>query len=249
MVKKNTVLYILLLLLLGAGTLVYPRIQHRLFHRRAQAVIMEFEEYILAQRLSHRATRNNTDYVPIEEDQTFVLNMIGGWLKSFNYSLYHNGQEHLMDPFAYLHPSFSLQPFGGMDIDTIGILNVSSIDLSMPILLGASHENLHRGVAHLTHSSFPVGGTHSNTVIAGHRNLAHVNAFRDLGKVQVGDEVQIINFHQVLTYVVVYTGTVNSYETGALAIQSGRDLVTLVTLHETWRGRSGRYLVVAERVL
>jgi len=209
---------------------------------------VEFEEYILAHRLNHRAARNNAEYIPLEEDHTFVLNIMGGWLMSFNYSLYLNGQEHLLDPFHYTHPSFSLQPFGGMDIDTIGILNVPSIDLSMPILLGASHENLHRGVAHLTHSSFPVGGTHSNTVIAGHRNLAHVNAFSDLGKVQIGDEVQIVNFHQVLTYEVVYTGTVNSHETDALAIQSGRDLVTLVTLHETWRARSGRYLVVAERV-
>jgi len=180
-----------------------------------------------------------------EDDPHFWLNLIWGalWMQNFNLSL--NGQEHLLDPFIYAHPCFYINTvFDAYTLDAFGVLTISSIELSMPIYLGTSLVNLHRGVAHLLHSSFPVGGESTNTVIAGHRDANRV--FRDIRQLEIGDEIQITNFRNDMTYVVVETKIIEPHQIDALKIQYGRDLVTLITQY----GRRGnrRYLIIAERV-
>jgi len=161
--------------------------------------------------------------------------------------LYLSGQEHLVDPFDYIHPSFNLESFG-FYTDIVGVLAIPVIDINLPIYLGASVQHMNNGVAHVTHSSFPIGGDSTNTVIAGHRNMAitYGQVFSDIGQLQVGDKITITSFIQCMTYTVVEKRVVHANDADVLRIQSGRELVTLITTY----GRRGnrRYLVIAERV-
>ncbi|MCL2406075.1 MAG: class C sortase [Defluviitaleaceae bacterium] len=246
---KRDIAIFILLLLLGVGTLVYPYIQRRLFDNRTQITIAEFEKRIDAYKLTHQQRMLNSgdsNDIPPEEDPRFWLNTVKLFLAFMNHRLYEENQAHLVDPFRYIHPCFNIQPFG-LDTDIVGILSIPAIDINLPIYLGTSFQHLNSGVAHLTHSSFPVGGNNTNAVIAGHRNLQHGRVFRDIEQLEIGDEITIANFINTMTYVVVETKIAGPHEIEALTIQSGRDLVTLVTTHTRRRGNQ-RYIIVAERV-
>ena len=73
-----------------------------------------------------------------------------------NEELYATRQEGLRDPFDYQQPAVSLADYGLAD-DVIGFLRIPALELELPIVLGANEENLKRGAAHLTQTSYPVG--------------------------------------------------------------------------------------------
>jgi len=247
--KKKDIATFVALMVLAIGSIVYPRVQQWRFNIRAQAVIAEFEARIESYTLAHqqRMMTQYSDYGIVSENELCAwLTNVSMGLAFMNHRLYMENQEHLVDPFRYNHPSFNIQPFG-LDTDIVGVLNIPVVDILLPIYLGTSPEHLNSGAAHLTHSSFPVGGDNTNAVIAGHRNMTHGRVFRDIDRLVVGDEITITNFLDTIMYVVVETKIVGLNEIDALAIQSGRDLITLVTTHTRWRGDM-RYIVIAERV-
>jgi len=245
---RREIIIAIILMILAVCTFIYPHIQHRLFIVRAHNVVTEFETRVEAYRLAHQQNmiNLNRDDVALEEDTRFWLYNVNSWLAFMNHMLYLENQENLVDPFMYNHPCFNLQQFG-LDSDIVGVIYIPAIELNMPIYLGTSMQNLHNGAAHLLHSSFPVGGNNTNAVIAGHRNTTHARVFRDIEQLEIGDEIQITNFFRTMMYEVVEIKTANPYDVDALAIQSGRDLVTLVTTAH--RRGNGRYVVVAERVV
>ncbi|MCL2528692.1 MAG: class C sortase [Defluviitaleaceae bacterium] len=246
---KRDIKIFLVLMLLAIGSIAYPRIQQWRFNIRAQSSIAEFEarmEYYRGLHQMRMAELSSEHDIQLEYEDCVWLTNVRMGLSLMNHRLYIENQEHLVDPFKYAHPSFNIEPFG-LNTYIVGVLKIPVMDLSLPIYLGTSPENLNSGAAHLTHSSFPVGGTNTNAVIAGHRNMTHGRVFRDIDQLKIGDEIIIANFLQTIEYVVVETKIVEYYETDALAIQSGRDLITLVTTHNHWRGNR-RYVVVAERI-
>jgi len=249
-VKKSEKLTIITLVVLAIGCLVYPHIQRHLFNLRAQAAIAEFEARIYGYRAAHieRQIENGIERnIALEEDHSFWLNNVGMGMAFMNVRLYRENQENIIDPFNYHHPCFSMQPFG-LDMNIVGILHIPAIELTVPIYMGTSLQNLTNGAAHLTHTSFPLGGNNTNSVIAGHRNQTYSQVFRDLRLLEIGDEIKITNILQTLIYEVVETRVIDTYVTDVLAIQDDRDLVTLITTHSRFNGRA-RYIVVAERVL
>jgi len=248
--KRETTMIIILLLLV-VGYIVYPRIQQQRFEARAQTTIAGFEymieEYRIQyqyQLLAHRQNNPNANHEPV-----FFLELVSQWLENVNHTLYLGSQEHLADPFIYNHPPVNLNMIG-FYTNIIGTISIPAIDINLPIYLGANMYHLGSGVAHVTHSSFPVNsnGRSSNTVIAGYRSTPHSHGrvFRDIPQLQIGDEIRITNFLQTIVYSVVETRVAAPYETEALRVQSGRELVTLITTHQ--RRGNMRYLVVAERV-
>ena len=245
---KREIYISIALMILAVGAFFYPRVQHRRFDARAQEAITEFARRMDSYRLEYRNRLNDNDEhdVVIENDPRFWLTNVMTGLAIANHRLYLENQVHLLDPFSYNHPSFNILPFG-LDTDIIGVLSIPRMELMVPIYLGASPQHLNNGAAHLIHSSFPVGGLNTNAVIAGHRNMTHGRVFRDIEQLELGDEIWVANFLQTMVYEVVDIMIVAPHETDALFIQSGRDLVTLVTTHTRRRGNQ-RYIVVAERV-
>jgi len=247
--KKSDKLTIITLVVLAIGCLVYPHIQRHLFNIRAQAAIAEFEARIYGYRTAHiqQQINNGMEYdVAIEEDYSFWINNVGMGMSFMNVRLFRENQVNLIDPFSYYHPCFSMQPFG-LDMNIVGILNIPAIELTVPIYMGTSLQNLTNGAAHLTHTSFPLGGNNTNAVIAGHRNQTYSRVFRDLRLLDIGDTIEITNIVQTLVYTIVETRVLEANEIAPLTIQDDRDLVTLITTHSRFNGRS-RYIVVAERV-
>ena len=176
----------------------------------------------------------------LEEDPFTVLNH---QITEHNRQIYESGQQSLPDPFAYSQTNFSLSHFG-FEEDMIGFISIPTVDIELPIYMGASQENLHRGLAHLTHTSLPVGGANTNAVIAGHMDLGRTAILRDIENLETGDSIYITNFYQTITYTIIDIRLIYPSQTEDLTIQNGRDLITLLAYRP---GNSQRYMVIAER--
>ena len=62
------------------------------------------------------------------------------------------------------------------DDGIMGYIDISSIDVNLPIYHGTSSTILEQGVGHLEGTSLPVGGTSTHPVLTGHTGLSSAKA-------------------------------------------------------------------------
>lgn len=97
-------------------------------------------------------------------------------------------------------------------------------------------------------TSMPIGGINTNSVIAGHRGYNGSPYFKYIENVQLGDYIYVTNPWGTLTYQAVEISIINPYDSDAVKIQEGKDMVTLLTCHPYASAGQYRYLVFCERV-
>ena len=68
----------------------------------------------------------------------------------------------------------------------MGYIEISKINIKLPIYQGASEEVLSRGIGHLDFLR-SVGGENTHTILTGHRGLPSAKLFTDLDKLSEGD--------------------------------------------------------------
>lgn len=112
---------------------------------------------------------------------------------------------------------------------TMGVLWIPKLGLELPIYHGTSEDVLQKGVGHLEGSSLPVGGSGTHTCLSAHRGLPSKTLFTNLDQMKEGDVIYVSVLGETMAYEVYGTQTVLPYETEALEIQPGKDLVTLIT--------------------
>lgn len=164
---------------------------------------------------------------------------------AYNTRIYEEGQKNLKDPFAYEQASVDLTAYG-FEENVIGSLQIPRLNLTLPIYLGATTENLAKGVAQLGETSMPIGGSNTNCVIAGHRGMAALEMFRNIQNLQEGDEIYITNLWETLTYRVESTKIIVPSDIKEVLIQPDKDMVTLISCHP-YRQNYQRYVVYCVR--
>lgn len=168
-------------------------------------------------------------------------------MQAYNERIYAEGQSGLCDPWSYTVPALDLSAYGLGRDEAIGVLQIPSIDVSLPIYSGASYGNLAKGAAVLSQTSLPIGGENTNTVIGAHRGWNAEDYLRDVEAVQLGDEVTITNFWGELRYTVVEIKVIDPDDIAQVLIQPGRELLTVFTCHPYASGGRYRYLLICER--
>ena len=167
-------------------------------------------------------------------------------LQEYNRQLYAEKQCNLTDLEACEESAADLTAYGIGD-EIIGVLEITAMELTMPVYLGASDDHLAAGAAALGNTSAPLGGDNTNCVIAGHRGWRGADYFRHIDKLAVGDEVRITNLWETLTYTVADIQIIQPHEVDKIKIQQGRVLLTLITCHPYASGGRQRYVVYCER--
>lgn len=226
--KKLKIIIPIIIFLIGLGIFLYPIVTS--FYNRYQLSqeVLQYEK-----ELTEIKGRNQLDELYDE-------------MKAYNKKIYEEGQVELSSEEAYEIPCMDLRDYGFRD-NIVGSLYIDSIDLIVPIRLGASNDNMYKGVTHLSNTSLPIGGTNTNCVISGHRGMVSKEMFRHIDKIKVGDIVEIHNFWETLSYEVKYMEVVDVQETDRLFIQEGKDMLTLISCHPQ-EIFNQRYLVYCERV-
>ena len=177
-----------------------------------------------------------------EEDKYAVLNEI---LTNENIKIYNNKQVSFVDQsVSFEVAQIDLTKYG---LDVIGFLDLPSIDIKLPIYLGASDANMRLGAVHLTGTSYPIGGENTNSVIAAHRGYYKSLMFRHIDRIKVGDPLYIKNYNGTLEYKATKTAIIKPTELNKLVIEEGKDMITLMSCHP-FPYNYQRYVVYFERV-
>ena len=226
---KNKILLFLsvLIFLIGFGLFIYPSVSSYFNRVQLNKEAIKVEEKI-----------SETD----EKELVDLYNK----MQDYNQLIFDERQIGLDSEEAYEKPCMDLSEYGFKN-NEVGVLNIPSIKLTVPILLGATYENMFNGVTHLANTSLPIGGINTNCVISGHRGMVSKEMFRNIEKIQLGDQIQITNYWETLTYEVKKVEVVEIHEVDKIFIQEGKDMVTLITCHP-YQVFNQRYLVYCERV-
>ncbi len=131
--------------------------------------------------------------------------------------------------------------------DVLGNIEIPDIDGKFPIYSGTSDAVLQKGIGYMENTSFPLGGESTHSVLTGHRGLPTSELFTDLPDVELGSVFYLNVLDETLAYQVTEINTVLPYETDLIAIQEGRDLVTLITC-TPYMINTHRLLVMGERI-
>lgn len=129
----------------------------------------------------------------------------------------------------------------------LGALYIPKIRTSLPVFNETNPVLLERGATLLQGTSYPIGGTSTHSVITGHTGLPEKMIFTDLENLQYGDQFYIDILGERLAYQVNQIQVVSPDNLDVLAVQEGRDLVTLLTC-TPYMINSHRLLVTGERV-
>lgn len=168
-------------------------------------------------------------------------------LREYNEHIYAERQAGLSDAAACEEPAVEPRDYGVED-EVIGVLEITALELAMPVYLGASDSHLAAGAAVLGNTSAPIGGINTNCVIAGHRGWSGADYFRHIDRLQAGDTVTVTNLWEPLTYTVTDIQIIQPHEVEKIKIQPGRDLLTLITCHPYASGGRQRLVVYCERM-
>ncbi len=129
----------------------------------------------------------------------------------------------------------------------IGYIEIENIGVNLPIYHGTEESVLQVGIGHLEGTSFPTGTTSTHVVLSGHRGLPSSKLFSDLDQMIEGDTFLLHILDKTFAYQVDQINIVLPEETQDLAIQPGKEYVTLVTC-TPYGVNTHRLLVRAKRV-
>ncbi|MGM1363631.1 class C sortase [Bacillus cereus group sp. BceL308] len=131
--------------------------------------------------------------------------------------------------------------------EIFGTISIPKINEELPIYLGASQENLSKGVGQIEGTSLPIGGKDTHAVLAGHRGYHGATMFRHLDQLSDGDVFYVKVFGKQHVYKIIGREIINPNQVDKLNVVKGKDKVTLLTC-EPYTSSKYRLLVYGERV-
>ena len=214
MKKKAGNLVICIIFLAGLSLLLYPFVANQWNNYRQKQLISNYEQVVsdkeAAEGIDYDAERKKAeDYnealLPCVLPDSFALAESSG-----------------VDP-VYMN---TLNIAGD---EMMGSVEITKINIKIPIYHTTEEEVLNKGAGHLEGSSLPVGGANTHAVISAHRGLPSASLFTDLDQLKEGDHFLIHVLNETLCYEVDKISVVKPEDTSALAVEDGQDLVTLLT--------------------
>jgi sortase A len=131
------------------------------------------------------------------------------------------------------------------DGKAIAIIEIDKIDLTMPILDGATNENMKVGAAHMKETAQL--GEIGNAAVAAHRARTKGRQFNRLNEVEIGDKIVIRTKDASFTYNVNKISVVEPTDLSVLESNNEDAVLTLITC-EPMVNPTHRLIVHAEKI-
>ena len=275
--QKIMVTIAAVILLAGIGFLLFPTVSNFFGQQHANSVIEEFNDslaHIVPENADNSGkepdpvvagikSKNHSDAVAAGEidEEGYVIdddgNRISGEPIVFEYdlgALYRDSlkyNESLIDHQGTVDTTDYAS--AALDMSSYGLsnfycwLSAPSIDMYLPVYLGASDAMMSSGAAHLSGTSLPVNQKDTNVAIAGHTAYIGRIFFDNIRRMELGDTVSIHNYWETIDYEVIDYKIVPENDTNDIYIQKDRQLLTLITC--IWSGHGDvfdRYIVICE---
>ena len=214
MVKKLRGLAPLLVIVIGLLVLFYPTISNFLVMKNASRVVSNYDAAVEA--LSDEEYRSMIDAA--HAYNTRLAEESSGTTSALTGAVNTEATD------AEYMKLLNLAGDGMM-----GYVTVPKLKETLPIYHGTSEKVLQSGIGHLEQTSLPVGGASTHAALSGHRGLPTAKLFTDLNLMKKGDKFYITILKDTYAYQVDKITTVLPTDAKQLAIEPGKDLVTLIT--------------------
>ncbi|MEG0156959.1 MAG: sortase, partial [Anaerovoracaceae bacterium] len=169
--KRKSVLTIIaiLILIVGVTVALYPHILRWKYEKETKSRTEDFVQEVRSQNKSQGQEGDKTaSWVDLDGLYQEMVN--------YNQTLYREGQSSLVDAWSYQQESFDLSKWGVKE-PSIGYIDLPTMEVRLPIYLGATRKNMELGATHLSQTSMPIGGKNTNSVIAAHRGYYGAKMF------------------------------------------------------------------------
>ncbi|MCD8015084.1 MAG: class C sortase [Lachnospiraceae bacterium] len=253
----------ILVIAFGIGIYLYPDIREWELEWRTNRLIAEFEEYDRDETEKEGTNADDgwqgyengeengeeiekekyEDQESADEQRQFAE--LYRSMQEYNEKLAENGQK-LVDAWSYAQEPIDLDGITTED-GAVGYIRIPAMDVTLPLYIGATTENLSKGAAVLSETSMPIGGESTNCVIAGHRGYSGMPYFREIEKLKEQDAVYVTNPWETMTYTVEEIRIVSPDDVESVLIVPGKDQITLLTCHPYMSHGKYRYLVICRR--
>lgn len=213
MKTKLITIIAVLVVIAGAGILVYPIISNMMFQNSQQELIDFYDSQI--------------NEIPEKKKDSMLEEC-----RKYNSGLL-DSKVQLTDPFdtdalqIEEHPYVDLLNQNGDG--AMGSIEIPGINCKLVIYHSTDESVLAKGVGHLQGTSLPIGGKGTHSVLSGHTGTADKELFTNLDQLNMGDVFYIHVWGETLAYQVDNKEVVLPDETDSLYIDRERDLVTLIT--------------------
>lgn len=148
---------------------------------------------------------------------------------------------HLLDEGNTEEESTVIEPLVDVDGETpIALIEIDTIDLKLPILEGATKENMRHAATHLSDTDGL--GQAGNAAIAAHRARTEGRLFNRLDEVKLGDKIHITTNNEKYTYQVIKISVVEPTDISVLDSDKEQKWLTLITC--TPQNKSTHRLIV-----
>ena len=219
---------VIALFVVGLGILLYPSFSNWWNTRRANMLIVEYDENIA------EMDSGDIDYIR-DVARAYNSTLLGNVLPDAFAELQlppDNTYDNMLDPTGTGY---------------MGTVEIPKININLPIYHYTTEEVLEKGAGHLAGSSLPIGGESSHSVLSAHRGLPSAKLFTDLDRVDIGDNFYLHVLEETLAYQVDQILVVEPDHTEDLSIVEGEDYCTLLTC-TPYAVNSHRLLVRGHRV-
>lgn len=207
-------IWILLLFSAGLSLLLYPFVANQWNNYRQKRLMNTYEQVV-----SQREAAGEINYQKEQELAEAYNQELLPCILPDSFAKAERSEE---DP-VYM----SCLNLGGGGV--MGTVEIPKIRITIPIFHTTSEEVLQTAAGHLPGSSLPVGGANTHAVISAHRGLPSAALFTDLDKLEEGDHFLLHVLDDTLCYQVDQINVVEPEDTSSLAVEEGKDLVTLMT--------------------
>lgn len=247
------------LLLVGVGLLLFPPISNTLGTMKAEQITENFDNSIdnaldmpFEQAVEEKIV--DEEGYPIDENgdrtsETRVLfkpdlDRLYADSVAYNKSLINN--QGTVNTSDYTSAALNMASYGIYD-NIYCYISAPSINMRLPVYLGANDYNMNFGAAHLCNTSLPISGGDSNVAISAHTGYIGKIFFDNIKHLEYGDEISVRNYFETLDYRVIDKKIVDEHDSRDLYIESGKQLLTLITCISNDSGGFDRYIVICEK--
>ena len=199
------------LLVLGAGCVLYPLLANVAYQLGAYSAVSSYDDAV--------ARRTPEELARLWEEA-----------RAYNEEL---SASEARDPFSSSEVASPLDRYREvLDPDgtgMMGVVEVPSIGLELPVYHGTSEEVLRAGAGHLATTALPVGGEGTHPVVTGHTGLPDRLLFTNLMLVREGDIFRMRVLDRTFSYKVASVDVVEPDDVSLLRPVEGEERLTLLT--------------------
>ena len=222
-VRNFLTIVLVLILLVGAGLLLYPTFANWWNSTRQSKALQQYMAEI-----DHI---DQTEILKVIENAKEYNSEIAQSIGVINWTLSDERREKYNKELSF------------SDAGIMGYVEINSLDIMLPIYHGTDETILQIGIGHLESTSLPVGAKSydddlgvltdptdsAHCVISGHRGLPSSRLFTDLDKMQEGDTFALNIYNNLMIYEVDQIRVVLPEDLSELDLEKGKDYCTLVT--------------------